>query len=500
MAAVSPPSLMREEDYEAIENAVMETSRGRWFLAEFARRNRTADTGVLLEAIGKLEGLMRRERKIPKLDRIQLDLADMQEAIARTKREISQIKSESSDGDRFAEASIELDAIVNQTEGATQDILHKAELIQEMAWTLREKGVDEKVCDDIDAHTTDIFMACSFQDLTGQRTQKVVQVLRYLESRINEMMEIWDVEAGEMKADQAPLNPDEKRPDAHLLHGPQSDDKAIKQNTIDALMGGEANFMADDDMGDGPVAPEVADDTSGITADNMEFDAIDTSSDTPETDADEAGAETAEGDHEIEAVADTASADADDDDMMSGDFDINDISFDKVESDDAAPEEAAELDATTDDMADDGADDEADDGDAATEMEAEADAQESETVEDLIGAEDVLEDMLDANTDDEFAAFGAGLEDNSADSETSDDEGSADASGVDETKDMADASMSAEPETADIEIDGFETDEDEEDADQAFMDMEATADEEDEDEEADPLRALSAGERLALFS
>jgi ElaB/YqjD/DUF883 family membrane-anchored ribosome-binding protein len=44
-----------ENDYEAIEAAVQESPRGRWFLGEFARRNRAADTLMLLEAIHKLE-------------------------------------------------------------------------------------------------------------------------------------------------------------------------------------------------------------------------------------------------------------------------------------------------------------------------------------------------------------------------------------------------------------------------------------------------------------
>ncbi len=43
-------------DYEDIEQAVMETSRGRWFLTEFARRHKATDTGVLLDAIRRLEG------------------------------------------------------------------------------------------------------------------------------------------------------------------------------------------------------------------------------------------------------------------------------------------------------------------------------------------------------------------------------------------------------------------------------------------------------------
>jgi hypothetical protein len=49
---------MPPEDYEAIEAAVLETARGRWFLAEFARRNRSADTSVLLAAIERLESML----------------------------------------------------------------------------------------------------------------------------------------------------------------------------------------------------------------------------------------------------------------------------------------------------------------------------------------------------------------------------------------------------------------------------------------------------------
>ena len=55
MQPVSPQPLLSEEDYRAIEAAVMETARGRWFLAEFARRNRQADTAMLLGAIARLE-------------------------------------------------------------------------------------------------------------------------------------------------------------------------------------------------------------------------------------------------------------------------------------------------------------------------------------------------------------------------------------------------------------------------------------------------------------
>ncbi len=44
--------------YDAIEDAVRETERGRWFLAEYARRNRNADTEVLLDAIRRIENVV----------------------------------------------------------------------------------------------------------------------------------------------------------------------------------------------------------------------------------------------------------------------------------------------------------------------------------------------------------------------------------------------------------------------------------------------------------
>ncbi len=48
--------------YDLIEAAVRETERGRWFLEEYARRNRNADTDVLLGAIHRLESAVTGDR------------------------------------------------------------------------------------------------------------------------------------------------------------------------------------------------------------------------------------------------------------------------------------------------------------------------------------------------------------------------------------------------------------------------------------------------------
>lgn len=58
MAPLPPPQGMSEADYETIEAAVTETVRGRWFLGEFARRNRAAELRQLLDAMARIENIV----------------------------------------------------------------------------------------------------------------------------------------------------------------------------------------------------------------------------------------------------------------------------------------------------------------------------------------------------------------------------------------------------------------------------------------------------------
>jgi hypothetical protein len=51
----APPQGISPADFEAIEDAVMETERGRWFLSEFIRRRRAEDTVRIVAAIERLE-------------------------------------------------------------------------------------------------------------------------------------------------------------------------------------------------------------------------------------------------------------------------------------------------------------------------------------------------------------------------------------------------------------------------------------------------------------
>lgn len=244
--------LLGEEDYHTIEAAMLETARGRWFLGEYSRRNRAADTIALLGAIGKLEDVVREQRRRGEAQRIHSDLSEMTAAIARTRSEIAEIKPSTDKGGRIDEATEELDAIVDATEAATSEILTAAEAIQDATDALRAAPGEMAPLDKLDAQVIDVFTACSFQDITGQRIRKVVQVLRYLETRLNAMIQIWS-DAGET----APAPPADTRPDAHLLNGPARDGEGMDQSDVDDL-------IADFDRGGGmetksetaPIAPQ----------------------------------------------------------------------------------------------------------------------------------------------------------------------------------------------------------------------------------------------------
>ncbi len=224
------PVPQRFDVFDAIEETLMETTRGRWFLAEFMRRNRAADTKLVLDAIARLEAAVHQPRS--GADLIRRDLIEMSEAIARTRAEIASIRPPRGADDRFVAASEELDDIVSATERATSEILAAAEAIQEALATLQEFQPLRPFCDALGKKVTDIITACSFQDITGQRIDKVIKVLRLLESRVKSMIEIWGLDDYDIAA----VPESQTHPEAHLLHGPQSEAEALQQSDIDSMI------------------------------------------------------------------------------------------------------------------------------------------------------------------------------------------------------------------------------------------------------------------------
>jgi hypothetical protein len=84
-----PDGAPNEHDYQAFCAALSASARGRAFLAEYARRNRHADTQMLLAAFGRLEALVARHTAAPEADRIRQELRALLGAILTARPQIN---------------------------------------------------------------------------------------------------------------------------------------------------------------------------------------------------------------------------------------------------------------------------------------------------------------------------------------------------------------------------------------------------------------------------
>ena len=167
---------------------------------------------------------------------VQVEIARMVRMLSHAKNEIAAIKHPLSGDDRINSASSQLDAIVEATEGATQEILSASEKIEEginKLGALHPLDDDTtEIVGDIAQHVVSILEACNFQDITGQRISKVVKTIRFIEERVINMIEIWGAE----HFTGIPLpQEDVVEDDSALLNGPQLAGDGLQQSEIDAL-------------------------------------------------------------------------------------------------------------------------------------------------------------------------------------------------------------------------------------------------------------------------
>jgi len=204
------------------------------------------DNHAVLKAIGEVKKLIEEAGSfggvavqggggdLPEMSVLRSQLSDLKQSIDRTKAEIAALHKPGETDDKFTTAAMELDAIVKATEEATNNILGASEDIDDLVQGIRDRTDDVKIQEDaatISALVVKIFENCNFQDITGQRTGKVVKTINYLEERILTMINIW----GEEEFEGIDLPDDARSEDEKLLEGPQLDGQGISQDAIDAL-------------------------------------------------------------------------------------------------------------------------------------------------------------------------------------------------------------------------------------------------------------------------
>jgi len=148
-----------------------------------------------------------------------------------------------SSSDHFNSMSEQLDAIVAATEAATNTIMESVEDIDGLIAEARVLAANadsprlEEIFGAVGDRVNQVFEACSFQDITGQRVSKVVNSLKFVEDRVNSIILTWGRE--ELAKVVVEIKQDED-PDRKLLHGPQLPGQAMEQDDVDAILGQDA--------------------------------------------------------------------------------------------------------------------------------------------------------------------------------------------------------------------------------------------------------------------
>ncbi len=159
----------------------------------------------------------------------------LSELISETRGEIARLRHDDMKSEHIPRAGMELEAIVKSTEEATETIMNSAEEIM---------SADHSGSAETDQMVNDacmkIFEACSFQDITGQRVTKVVKTLTFIEERLANIKDNWDME--QYRKDEPEEAVDSEKA---LLQGPQLEGEGVEQTDVDAMFTNGASANGD---------------------------------------------------------------------------------------------------------------------------------------------------------------------------------------------------------------------------------------------------------------
>jgi chemotaxis protein CheZ len=154
------------------------------------------------------------------------EIRRMGEFITKARGEVSAIitaKDSAGAEKNINHIAIELEEVVRHTEEATNTIMDHAEALQKIS------SADAAVAN----HAMAIMEACSFQDITGQRVKKVLQIIEQVEMRIDNLVALLggDIDASAVET----LKTGKERADEHLMAGPQLKGEGVSQADVDKL-------------------------------------------------------------------------------------------------------------------------------------------------------------------------------------------------------------------------------------------------------------------------
>lgn len=162
-----------EQEYRAIEAALLNNPRGRWFLAEHGRRARRLDSFMLESAIERLQSSIRQPPAL--LGQLRNEVEELRQFLSDTRT------------DMLAKPPrVENDA---PTDAPPDGILRAAEDLHELAWTLQSNDINADACEKIARQASAIYALSVRQALESERTQKLAIALDAACARLNALLE-----------------------------------------------------------------------------------------------------------------------------------------------------------------------------------------------------------------------------------------------------------------------------------------------------------------------
>lgn len=194
-------------------------------LSEIREQQPNLEFGMITEVVRAVLTTMSYDLTANELSLLR-EVEELGRVIANTKSEIAALRVDDITDHDIPFATDELDAIVEHTAHATDAILESCEMLDEVSATVSGEPAAK-----LQAATTKIYEACSFQDITGQRITKVVTTLKTIEEKVAHIISTFGPSIAVSRA-----ATDRVATDADLLNGPQLPEHAMDQSDIDKLL------------------------------------------------------------------------------------------------------------------------------------------------------------------------------------------------------------------------------------------------------------------------
>ena len=172
-----------EHDFESIESAVLETPRGRWFLAEYARRAHQSENEFLLLSIRRLENLLNQKATSPEAHDILMSCAKVLDIVESITQTIA------IDHHALNPADHPLRGISLEAGDITTEISLAADMIRDLADALKGKSPAPDLAEKIATQASLIIDLGAKQSKVIKRVNAIIEMQRIVEDNLSRLIE-----------------------------------------------------------------------------------------------------------------------------------------------------------------------------------------------------------------------------------------------------------------------------------------------------------------------